>query len=306
MHRWAVLPGRKAVIFTNNDSAWETAQVLKTAGAPEVTVIDSRASVSDALKHSAAQAGITVMTGHAVTGTRGGKRVNAALVQPVSADGSKVSGPARSIACDLIAMSGGWSPVVHLFSQSRGTLAYDETWACFRPGVAVQPLASVGACNGTFGLSETLAEAARAGVEAARAAGFATDDPAPPPSVEAPEATPPVPLWLVPANTPPERGGKRFVDFQNDTTAADILLAVREGFESVEHVKRYTLTGFGTDQGKTANINALAILAQTLCRPIPEVGTTTFRAPYTPVTFGAMAGRAPGRPSGAPAPDQYP
>lgn len=90
---------------------------------------------------------------------------------------------------------------------------------------------------------------------------------------------------------PPERGGKRFVDFQNDTTAADILLAVREGFESVEHVKRYTLTGFGTDQGKTANINALAILAQTLCRPIPEVGTTTFRAPYTPVTFGAMAGR---------------
>ncbi|EKV27033.1 Sarcosine oxidase alpha subunit [Caenispirillum salinarum AK4] len=291
VHRWAVLPGREAVVFTNNDGAWEAAHLLKKAGAPAVTIIDSRPKVSDALKRDAEQAGITVKTGHAVTGTRGGKRVTAALVQPVNADGTRVNGPAQTLACDLIATSGGWSPVVHLFSQSRGTLTYDDTWACFRPGVAVQPQASVGACNGTFGLAETLAEAAEAGVEAARAAGFETAAPAPAPSVEAPEATPPVPLWLVPADTAPGRGGKWFVDFQNDTTAADILLAVREGFESVEHVKRYTLAGFGTDQGKTANINALAILAGTLGRPIPEVGTTTFRAPYTPVTFGAMAGR---------------
>jgi sarcosine oxidase subunit alpha len=291
VHRWAVLPGRRAVVFTNNDSAWETAHLLTTAGADSVTVIDSRATVSDTLKRDAARAGISVLTGHAVTATHGTKRVSGVTVQPLNADGSAVTGAGRRIACDVVAMSGGWSPVVHLFSQSRGKLIYDDTWACFRPGTAAQPQTSVGACNGTFGLHDTLAEAAQAGAAAARAAGFDAPEAAPPPTVKAPPTTPPKPLWLVPSDAPAGRSGKRFVDFQNDSTAADILVAVREGFESVEHVKRYTLTGFGTDQGKTANINALAILAQRLGKPIPEVGTTTFRAPYTPVTFGAMAGR---------------
>ncbi|HET6628426.1 MAG TPA: glycine cleavage T C-terminal barrel domain-containing protein, partial [Woeseiaceae bacterium] len=201
------------------------------------------------------------------------------------------TGKAEWLDCDLLAVSGGWSPVVHLHSQSQGKLIYDETFACFRPGESSAEQVSVGACNGTFGLHAALAEAAAAGKSAAEACGFqaaAVDLP----KVDDVPATPPSPLWLVPDVRPGRNAGSHhFVDLQNDTTAADIRIAVKEGFESVEHMKRYTLTGFGTDQGKTSNINALAILAQTTGEAIPRVGTTTFRPPYTPVTFAAMGGR---------------
>jgi sarcosine oxidase subunit alpha len=181
---------------------------------------------------------------------------------------------------------------VHLHSQAQGKLVYDEANACFRPDETRAANVSVGACNGTFGLQDALAEARDAGRAAAIACGFEASEPPSLPDSEDVPAMPPSPLWLVPDFDPPARGKhKHFVDLQNDTTAADIRLAVQEGFESVEHMKRYTLTGFGTDQGKTSNINGLAILAEVTGESIPKVGTTTFRPPYTPVTFAAMGGR---------------
>ncbi len=189
-------------------------------------------------------------------------------------------------------MSGGWTPSVHLFSQSRGKLAFDEELQVFRPGVSVQRERSAGACNAAFGLAEALAEGDAAGRAAAAAAGFA-----------APEAR-----TFAVDNAPPALGGalgaplhvlgdrrvKAFVDYQNDVCVKDVELAVQEGMRSIEHVKRYTTTGMATDQGKLSNMNALAIVAAVQEKPIPEVGLTTFRPPYTPVTFGAFAGPARG------------
>jgi sarcosine oxidase subunit alpha len=187
-------------------------------------------------------------------------------------------------------MSGGWSPVLHLFAQSGGKAHWHDEKACFVPGKAMQAEASVGACAGEFTLARGIRFAVDAGVEAARAAGYIVARPNPVQVAELTEA-PLQPLWLVGGRELATRGPKQFIDFQNDVSAADIFLAAREGFESVEHVKRYTAMGFGTDQGKLGNINGMAILAQALGKTIPETGTTTFRPNYTPVTFGTFAGR---------------
>ena len=189
-------------------------------------------------------------------------------------------------------MSGGWNPSVHLFSQSRGRLRFDEALAAFVPDVSVQAERSAGACRGLFSAAGCLAEGAEAGVEAARAAGFGAEPVAAPEVVEPAEAAL-LPAWLALGSRPAFRS-RAFVDFQNDVTAKDLGLAVREGFRSIEHVKRYTTTGMGTDQGKTSNVNALAIVAGTLGTGISAVGTTTFRPPYTPTTFGAFAGPSRG------------
>ena len=289
VHRFAVLPGRRVCLFANNDSVYRMLPELREAGAEIVAVVDSRARPSGPLVDAARKSGVTIKQGHAVVNTRGRKRVSSVAVAELSTSGGV--GTAEWLDCDLLAVSGGWSPVVHLHSQAQGRLVYDETLACFRPGETRAAQDSVGACNGTFALRDALAEAAVAGRAAAEACGFEAVPMDDPPAGDLP-AMPPSPLWLVPDGRAGRGGGaKHFVDLQNDTTAADIRLAVREGLESVEHMKRYTLAGFGTDQGKTSNINALAILAQTTGEPIPRVGTTTFRPPYTPVTFGAMGGR---------------
>ncbi len=186
-------------------------------------------------------------------------------------------------------MSGGWNPAVHLLSQSRGTVKFDEEIASFVPDRSFQPERSAGACNGTFDTKGCLAEGFAAGAEAAKAAGFAARKPRAA-KVEEDEEAPSRAIWLLPSDRPPERI-KAFVDPQNDVTAKDLKLAIGEGYRSVEHVKRYTTTGMGTDQGKTGNVNALGIVAGALGQTIPQVGVTTFRPPYTPVTFGAIAGR---------------
>jgi sarcosine oxidase, subunit alpha len=289
LDRWAVLPGRRVCLFTNNDSVYRLVPRLTAAGAAITAIVDSRANPTGPLVDAAREQAVEVKAGCAVVDTRGGKRVSRVAIAELSASGGQ-SGRAEWLACDLLAVSGGWSPVVHLHSQAQGKLVYDETLACFRPGEVRTPQASVGACNGTFGLRDSLAEAVAAGAAAAEACGFAASAAVEHESVEDIPATAPSPLWLVPP-TQGRRYSKHFVDLQNDTSAADIRLAVQEGFESVEHMKRYTLAGFGTDQGKTSNINALAVLAETLGEPIPRVGTTTFRPPYTPVTFAAMGGR---------------
>jgi sarcosine oxidase subunit alpha len=292
INRYAVKPGDTAVIFTNNDSAYEAALDLAEAGVTVTAVVDVRTAAESPAQAAVHSRGIEVLYRHAVVAASGRRRVRAAKVMALDEGGEGVSGAARTIRCDFLCMSGGWNPAVHLFSQSRGKLSYDASKACFVPGQSVQAERSAGAARGSFALADCLAEGHEAGVAAAAAAGFQRSGrPAKPPVAAKVDEAPLRPFWLVPAARPGAPLNKHFVDVQNDVTAADIALAAREGYRSVEHLKRYTTTGMGTDQGKTSNINALAILGQTLGADISAVGTTTFRPPYTPLTFGTIAGR---------------
>ena len=295
VRRYAVLPGRQALVFTNQDAGYDAALALQAAGA-QVRVVDARPAPSGTLSDRARTAGIEVLAGQVVTEAQGGRRVTGAVVQTLVADG-RLAGAPRTLPCDLLAVSGGASAVIHLHSQAGSKARWDEGLATFLPGPAAQSERSAGACTG----ARTLREAALGGWEAGLAAAAAVaasgvgSQAAGQPQSGAPavaEADPGAirPLWLVPHPLGPSRAPKQFVDFQNDVSAADLLLAVREGFESIEHVKRYTAMGFGTDQGKTGNINGMGIVAQALGKSIPQVGTTTFRPNYTPVTFGALAG----------------
>ncbi len=285
LNRYAVRPGR-TVLFTNNDGAYATALDLYAARIG-VTVVDTRPDPTGPLPARARTEGMRVLAGYAITGTKGHRKVREVAVQRLR-DG-QIEGAAEKLPCDLVAVSGGWNPTVHLQSQSRARPQFDAARGIFLPGPAIQTERSAGACNGAFTLAACLSEGARAGVEAAEAAGFAAEMPELPVVEETAEG-PAQQLWQVPS-APGARRGKAFVDLQNDVTAADIGLALREGYRSVEHVKRYTTTGMGTDQGKTSNVNALGIIAQTTGQAIPEIGVTTFRPPYTPVTFGAIVGR---------------
>jgi sarcosine oxidase, subunit alpha len=209
-----------------------------------------------------------------VKGARGKLQVSGVAIE--------VGGHTEEIACDALLMSGGWTPSLHLYSQSRGKVTWDEARKIFVPGKSVQHERSAGACKGEFGLGEALDAGARAGAEAAQVAAPASHR-----ITDAPNA---LGGYVGDASGSDAAHEKAFVDFQNDVCAKDIRLAVREGMRSIEHVKRYTTTGMATDQGKTSNLNALAIAAEALQRPLPEVGLTTFRQPYTPVTFGVFAG----------------
>ncbi len=196
------------------------------------------------------------------------------------------------IECDLLAVAGGWAPNVALFAQSRGKLRYDETIEAFRPARSWQHERSAGAANGYFGMAECFAEGARAGVAAAKAAGFDASMPALP-------AVPPSgqigqgPIRVIPElpTNRPKHKVRAWIDLQDDVTTKDLGLAVKEGYRSVEHAKRYTTAGMGTDQGKVANLNAFGFLASARGEPISAIGTTTFRQPYKPVTFAALAGQ---------------
>ncbi len=230
-----------------------------------------------------------MLAGHAITGTKGRHRVASVQVRRLNDSGDQVEGPVETIPCDLVCVSGGWNPTIHLQSQSRAMPRYDDARALFLPGEPRQPERSAGACNGAFALRACLEQGARAGRDAAAAAGFTAELPELP-QLDEPEEAPARTMWLVPSGRPLQRS-KMFVDLQNDVTAGDIRLALGEGYRSIEHVKRYTTTGMGTDQGKTANVNALGIVAGITGQSIAEIGVTTFRPPYTPVTFGAVAGR---------------
>jgi len=294
IHRYAVAPGRSGAVFTNNDSGYQAAIDMAGAGMQVRAVVDVRAKPGSDVLNAVSAMGIPVYLGHVVpsvqSGLQGLKRIELAKL---SADGEDILSHKGLVDCQILAVSGGWSPVVHLHSQSGGRPCYQENQACFVPGAPVQDERSAGACAGSFALAACLQEGADAGVSAAAQSGW------PGGYVDIPVATdraeaPLQPLWEVPAGTLAGDRVKKFLDFQNDTTASDIRLAAREGYRSIEHVKRYTALGFGTDQGKLGNINGLAILAKALGKSPGEVGTTTFRPNYTPVTFGAVAGRALG------------
>ncbi len=290
VNRYAVRPGSSAVVFTNNDTAYDPALDLADAGL-RVTVVDVRSELSNARRAQLRRRGVELLAGHAVTDVRGRRAVTGVSVAALNVGGSAYTGGNRKIRCDLVCMSGGWNPAVHLFSQSGGRLAFDGSRGAFVPGEARQAQIPAGGCNGTGALAFALSEGREAGKTAAAACGFRKRGGIPLPKVDVAEEAPIRLLWTIPPRHPDRRLDKHFVDFQNDVTAADIALAAREGYRSVEHLKRYTTTGMGTDQGKTSNVNALAILSETLGADIAATGTTTFRPPYVPVTFGALAGR---------------
>ena len=286
VQRFAVRPGTSAVVFTNNDSAYGCALALREAGVA-VQVVDARAGsdLSGSLVTRARAVGLSINAGSVVMAAHGRSHVQA--VDIATLGGAET----RRVSCDLVCMSGGWSPAVHLFSQARGKLRFDAALAAFVPESTVEGIYPAGAARGIFALDAALADGHAQGLSASQGAGLSTPPLAKAPVAESVASGPLLPLWEVAAVNP---RAKRFVDFQNDVTVNDVALAAREGYDSVEHTKRYTTLGMGTDQGKTSNVVGLALLAQQLGQSIPAVGTTTFRAPYTPVTMGVFPGHATG------------
>lgn len=294
LHRQAVVPGRRPLVFAANDAAWATAFELQDAGAEVMGIADLRRQPPAALLAAAAERGIPIFPAHAVVGTSGRRRIDGADLRALD-DADGTHGPRRSVACDLLAVSAGFVPNVALFAQSRGRLRYDPSIAAFRPGQSWQRERSVGAANGEFELAAALQSAAEAGAAAARAAGFDTAPlPAPQVTTDHTAGMTGMALWEAPGDRPRHRR-RAFVDLHNDVTTKDLHLAVGEGYRSVEHVKRYTTAGMGTDQGKTAGLNIFATIAGAMDQSIPQTGTTTYRPPYKPVTFGAIAGQHVGR-----------
>jgi sarcosine oxidase, subunit alpha len=286
LNHYGVTVGRNVGVYTANDSAYAAALDLHRAGVKVAAIVDLRDDPKGEAIEAARAAGIEVLSAHAVTRTGGRLRVASMSVAP------KAGGTERAIPIDALLVSSGWTPSVHLFSQSRGKLSFDATRQIFLPGTTAQDCLSIGACNGTETLADTVAEALAAGETAAKASDGRKGK-----AIKLSAAT--TESWSggMSGSAPGAEPGKivkAFVDFQNDVTAKDIGQAVREGMRSIEHVKRFTTNGMATDQGKTSNLHGLAIASEILGKPMPEVGLTTFRPPFTPVTFGAIVGHGRG------------
>ena len=260
VNRYAVLPGRRAVVFTTNDSGLSAARDLADAGVEVAAIVDAR-------------------EGGTVAGTVGGNCLEGALV-----DG-------QTVPCDLLAVSGGWNPCVHLFSQSRGTLRYDNDLAAYVPDRPFQATYVAGAAAGSMGLSECLQDGARAGSRAAAAAGFGDGalPPVPAVAVDGVRNGRVHPLWVVPSTT--ESWDTHFVDLARDATVADLRRATGAGLQSIEHIKRFTTIGTASDQGKTSWMNASAIAGALMGVADGATGLPTFRPPYSPANFALLAGR---------------
>ncbi len=293
---FAVAPGKRTVIVTNNDDGYRTALTLRDAGL-EAVVLDARADATGYLAEAARAAGARVLTSRGVSKVSGKGKVESVAVCDIAGEGAVL----EDLRADCVAMAGGWSPVVHLWSHCGGKLNWDEAGAFFRPDATRAPTGADGAAfvlaagtaNGELGTAEVLKDAHAAGVNAANASG-ATDATSPAADAKTETPEPMRPVWKMPERAPYALRSKAWLDYQNDVKVTDVELAAREGFESVEHTKRYTTLGMATDQGKLSNINGLAVLAGQLGADIPKVGTTTFRPPYHPISMGAIAGEARG------------
>ena len=278
--RYGVAAGQRAVVFTNNNHAYKVALALKDAGIQIAAIVDATPSPAHRLARAARERGIQILSGSVITQTRGARALR----------GVKVSGAAaeRWIDCDLLCVSGGWSPNVHLHSQSGGNVKFDEARAMFVPDRHVQSNTSVGAANGTMTVTEAIKEGFTEGIAAAASLGLSGQAIAVP-ALE-PDASFEIhALWSVSSSR-----GKAFVDLASDVTADDVALAARENYRSVEHLKRYTTLGMGVDQGRTSNVNGLAIMGELTNRAPQQVGTTRFRPPFSPVTLGTIAGPCAG------------
>jgi sarcosine oxidase subunit alpha len=279
-HRYGVLPGRRAVAFTANDSAYAAALDLAAAGVVIAAVVDTRPEPGEWARR-AQDAGIEVLTGHAVVGTEGEQRLSAVSIAPYGQTAQR-----RDVAADLLLVSGGWNPVAHLFSQAGGTLRYDEALGSFVPDSCRQAVVVAGSAAGVLDLPAVLAQGAAAGARAIEAEGYAAGAPDLPVAAEEPHSAP-MHVFVVPGSD----GAPRFVDLQRDVTVDDLARATGAGLRSVEHTKRYTTAGTANDQGKTSGVLASGTVAQLLGVDVSVLGTTTFRPPYIPVSFATLAGR---------------
>jgi len=276
LNRFGVASGSNAIVFVNNDDAASTVSELAAAGVSVSALVDPRPVMSPVVESLAKKTGIRVISGGSVERALGSKSVSGAEIR--LQDGNLLTLP-----CDLIAMSGGWNPSVHLTTHLNGRPVWNSSIAAFVPGAVPPGMAVAGSASGALSLADAITMGDSLGQDAAIAAGFKAKKSALP-SVE-PESTAIQPLWRV-----VNARGKSFVDFQNDVSVLDIELAEREGFRSVEHLKRYTTLGMATDQGKTANVNGLALMAEFTAKAIENVGTTVMRPPFSPVAIGAFGG----------------
>ena len=287
---YGVLPGKKPIIFTNNDTAYETAIEFKTHGIDTI-ILDTRKSSDAGVVIEAKNIGIEIKFNHGIANTAGYKKVKSATIGELteSKDGFK---NLTTIPCDSIFVSGNWTPTVHLASQSGNKLKYEKETDTFLPDQSRQKETVTGSANGSFTLKESLADGFKKGYQLSDEItknGIETSMPI----SDEKDFGPHDKFWCMPL--PDNKHHKRFVDFQNDVAVSDIQLAVREGFRSIEHVKRYTTLGMATDQGKTSNLNGLQLVSDLEKKIVPEVGHTTFRPPYTSVTIGTIIGREVGK-----------
>jgi sarcosine oxidase subunit alpha len=276
LNRFGVAAGRRACVFTATDDGWKTAIDLANAGVAIEAIVDARVDVNASLAATAQRIGVRFIAGGRVVGAGGGRSLSGVTVQ----EGGKLV----QLDADLLAVSGGWNPTMALSTHLGGRPRWRPELSAFVAGEQLPPgMAVVGAASGSFSLADALREGESAGAAAAESTGFR---PTPVEPCKADDEEIGVaPFWHV-----AESRGKAFVDFQHDVTADDIALANREGYRSVELLKRYTTLGMATDQGKTSNVTGLAILASLTERSIPEVGTTVFRPPFSPVSWGAIVG----------------
>ncbi|WP_109317280.1 sarcosine oxidase subunit alpha [Pseudovibrio ascidiaceicola] len=285
LNRYGVKVGNAAVVVTSHDSAWYAAFDLVDAGVTIPAIVDVRASVNDYLQSEAQKRGIAAKVGHSVTSVTGTKRVSGVKIGRISGDQQVTD--ISSIPCDAVLMSGGWTPSLHLFSHTKGSLHWDEENEVFLPGERSERCHIAGGGRGLWSQQAAFDDGVHAAQQALTSLGQSAQ--ALSVDVDGDRAGSGVVMEELPSNND-KLARRAFVDFQNDVTAKDIRLAVREGMLSIEHVKRFTTNGMATDQGKMSNMNGLKIAADELGRPTPKVGLTTFRPPYTPTTFGTFAG----------------
>ncbi len=289
MKVYGVLVGKKPLIFTNNDSAYETALEFKKNNV-EPIILDTREEHSSELIDEAKSKGIDIRFSHGVIVANGYKKVKSAKIGKLNKDKNSFE-KIETIECDCICVSGFWTPSVHLASQSGNKLKYEEKIDAFVPDKKKQHETSVGAANGSFTLEESLKNGFENGSNlSAKITDTKTEIAIP--NVNEKKYGAHDKFWCMPL--PKNENPKRFVDFQNDVSVSDIEIALREGYRSIEHVKRYTTLGMATDQGRTSNLNGLQLVSNIENKIVPEVGHTTFRPPFTPITIGTIVGREVG------------
>ena len=283
---YGVVCGKENILFTNNDSAYETAISLFNKGIKINAIIDIREKVNSEITNHAEKIGIKIYNSYTIVDTSGYRRIKEVSIMKLSKDGQSVTGSKIKIKCNCLGISGGWTPAVHLFTQSGGKLKFDNEDNVFIPSKYPSDQISIGSSNGEFDLNTIIKNFNQniknfLGIDKTSFEDLKINS-----TKEILKRN----IWLLPSDKAIGKC-KPFVDFQNDATAKDIKLALREGFRSIEHVKRYTTTGMGTDQGKLGNMHALGIISDTSGVKMSDLGTTTFRPPYTPLTFGTIVGR---------------
>ena len=290
MKVYGVLVGKKPIIFTNNDSGYDTAIEFKKNGIDPL-IVDIRKSSDSSVVNEAKNLDINIKFSHGVVNAKGHLKVKSATIGKLNEDRTSYEN-LEDISCDCICVSGNWTPTVHLSSQSGNKLKFDEKINAFIPNQSRQNESTIGYANGSFSLNENLEQGFEKGYDLSKKISKNSLKTATPTSNERSYGEQDK-FWCMPL--PNKKNYKRCVDFQNDVYVSDIELAIREGFRSIEHVKRYTTLGMATDQGRTSNLNGLQLVSNIEKKIIPEVGHTTFRPPYTPVTIGAVVGREVGK-----------